>query len=127
MKIAHVALWTTNLDAQINFWQQYFATQINDKYVSSNNIGFESYFINFNDGGTIELMTKPGLCMQNPNNNMIGWAHIAIAVGGKQQVENLANIAAKNNILYAKPRLTGDGYYEAIIKDPDGNLMEIVA
>lgn len=56
MKIAHVALWTTNLDAQINFWQQYFATQINDKYVSSNNIGFESYFINFNDGGTIELM-----------------------------------------------------------------------
>ncbi|MCP5700082.1 glyoxalase/bleomycin resistance/extradiol dioxygenase family protein, partial [Klebsiella pneumoniae] len=22
---------------------------------------------------------------------------------------------------------TGDGYYEAVIKDPDGNLIEIVA
>lgn len=127
MKIAHIALWTTNLSAQVSFWQQYFGAQINEKYVSSNNVGFESYFINFNDGAAIELMTKPGLCKQNPNNNMIGWAHIAIAVGGKQQVDNLANIAAKNNILHAKPRITGDGYYEAILKDPDGNLIEIVS
>ena len=25
------------------------------------------------------------------------------------------------------PRTTGDGYYEAVIADPDGNLIEIVA
>ena len=23
------------------------------------------------------------------------------------------------------PRLTGDGYYEAVVTDPDGNLVEI--
>ncbi|RBZ54994.1 glyoxalase/bleomycin resistance/extradiol dioxygenase family protein, partial [Klebsiella pneumoniae] len=25
------------------------------------------------------------------------------------------------------PRTPGDGYYEAVIADPDGNLIEIVA
>ncbi len=28
---------------------------------------------------------------------------------------------------FARYRTTGDGYYEAVIKDPDGNLIEIVA
>ncbi|WP_244748381.1 hypothetical protein [Mesorhizobium sp. 131-3-5] len=25
----------------------------------------------------------------------------------------------------AAPRLTGDGFYEAVIEDPDGNLIEV--
>jgi lactoylglutathione lyase len=35
--------------------------------------------------------------------------------------------AAAQGILVSPPRTTGDGYYEAVIKDPDGNLIEIVA
>jgi lactoylglutathione lyase len=35
--------------------------------------------------------------------------------------------AAAAGILVSPPRTTGDGYYEAVIKDPDGNLIEIVA
>ncbi|MFO5512229.1 glyoxalase/bleomycin resistance/extradiol dioxygenase family protein, partial [Klebsiella pneumoniae] len=29
--------------------------------------------------------------------------------------------------LISPPRTTGDGYFEAVIADPDGNLIEIVA
>ena len=48
-------------------------------------------------------------------------------VGGAQQVDALAKRAETQGILVSPPRTTGDGYYEAVIKDPDGNLIEIVA
>lgn len=33
-----------------------------------------------------------------------------------------------NNIkIVSFPRMTGDGYYEASILDPDGNIIEITA
>ncbi|MDU6390501.1 MAG: glyoxalase/bleomycin resistance/extradiol dioxygenase family protein, partial [Pantoea sp.] len=35
--------------------------------------------------------------------------------------------ADASNILVSPARVTGDGYYEAIIRDPDGNLIEIVS
>lgn len=127
MKIAHVALWTQDLEAQVSFWEKYFSGQANEKYISANNPGFESYFISLCSGATIELMTKPGLVQVSADNNRTGWVHIAISVGGEQKVNQLAAQAEKDGILIGKPRLTGDGYYEAVIKDPDGNLIEIVS
>lgn len=35
--------------------------------------------------------------------------------------------AKERGILVSGPRTTGDGYYEAVIRDQDGNLIEIVA
>ena len=29
--------------------------------------------------------------------------------------------------IISEPRLTGDGYYEAVVADPDGNLVEITS
>lgn len=72
-------------------------------------------------------MTKPGLVAQTADNNHTGWVHLAITVGGAEKVNTLANRAAAQGILVSPPRTTGDGYYEAVIKDPDGNLIEIVA
>ena len=39
----------------------------------------------------------------------------------------IAQRAGAAGILSSPPRTTGDGYYEAVIADPDGNLIEIVA
>jgi len=127
MKIAHVALWTTQLDAHLYFWQSYFSASANEKYISKNNPGFESYFLTFEQGATLELMTKPGLVRATADNTTTGWAHIAISLGSHHQVDALAQRALEQGILIAKPRYTGDGYYEAIIADPDGNFIEIVA
>ncbi|HBB6728349.1 TPA: glyoxalase/bleomycin resistance/extradiol dioxygenase family protein, partial [Citrobacter freundii] len=55
------------------------------------------------------------------------WVHLAISVGGNENVDAVAMQAQKQGILVSGPRTTGDGYYEAVIKDPDGNLIEIVA
>ncbi|QIQ21188.1 VOC family protein [Zophobihabitans entericus] len=127
MKITHIALWTSDLECQVEFWKKYFSGIPNEKYISKNNPGFESYFIKLQEGPTIELMTKPDLVKVKETNNMTGWVHIAISVGSEQAVNNIATQAEKDGILVGKPRLTGDGYYEAVIEDPDGNLVEIVS
>lgn len=45
MKVAHIALWTRHLEQQARFWVEFFAGEINEKYRSKTNHGFESYFV----------------------------------------------------------------------------------
>lgn len=126
MKIAHMALWTTELEAQARFWSDFFGGTLNEKYISKNNPGFESYFVRIGDDIAIELMRKPALRALRPDNQTTGWVHLAIAVGSAEKVDALAQRAQEQGILVSAPRTTGDGYYEAVIQDPDGNLIEIV-
>lgn len=127
MKVAHVALWTADLTAQAAFWQEFFSAQVGEKYVSRNRPGFESHFVQLSEGASIELMTLPVLAEALTNKEGCGWAHVAISVGSKADVEALASKAAERGILVAQPRMTGDGFYEAIVSDPDGNLIEITS
>ncbi|CAM6347716.1 VOC family protein [Citrobacter portucalensis] len=127
MKIAHMALWTQDLEQQARFWVSFFDGKINEKYRSKTNPGFESYFVKIGEEIAIELMTKPGLIGQQSDNNRCGWVHLAISVGGNENVDAIALQTQEQGILVSGPRTTGDGYYEAVIKDPDGNLIEIVA
>ena len=127
MKIAHIALWTRQLEQQARFWVSFFDGEINEKYCSQTNPGFESFFVKIGDNIAIELMTKPGLVALTADNNHTGWAHLALSVGGAEQVDAIAQRAGAAGILISPPRTTGDGYYEAVIADPDGNLIEIVA
>ncbi len=43
MKIAHIALWTRQLEQQARFWVAFFDGEINEKYCSQTNPGFESF------------------------------------------------------------------------------------
>ncbi|WJV53010.1 VOC family protein [Pectobacteriaceae bacterium CE90] len=127
MEITHVALWTRNLDAQVLFWQQVFGGKSNARYISQNRPGFESHFITLTQGPTVELMTLPALPPAPEYPEFVGWAHIAVAVGASEDVDRLAENARQCGTLLSPPRLTGDGYYEAVIADPDGNRIELVA
>jgi lactoylglutathione lyase len=58
----------------------------------------------------------------------MGIAHFAISVGGKDKVNELTErIRNDNFIIFSEPRTTGDGYYETVVLDPEGNLLEISA
>ncbi len=127
MKIAHVALWTRHLDAQRAFWRDFFSATSNEKYVSKNRPGFASYFISLSEGPTIELMTLPELADAPANPECVGWAHIAITVGSVAIVDAMAEKAQQQDKLASPARWTGDGFYEAVIIDPDGNRIELVA
>lgn len=125
MKIAHVALWTRNIDAQLAFWQRYFSASYGEEYVSKNRPGFISRFVTLNSGAALEIMSLPELVSAR-HQEAVGWAHIAIGVGGEAQVDRLARQAEAEGILISAPRWTGDGFYEAVLADPDGNQIEIV-
>ena len=127
MKIAHVALWTRDIDAQVTFWQRYFDGVAGEQYVSRNHPGFVSRFVSLAAGPTLEIMSLPDLLSAEQASERVGWAHIALSVGEESRVDQLAQRAQQEGILQAAPRWTGDGFYEAIIRDPDGNAIEITA
>ena len=59
-------------------------------------------------------------------NAFTGYAHIAFSVGSKEMVDKLTtDLQAAGFKLLSGPRTTGDGYYESVILDPDGNSIEI--
>ncbi|MDX1286020.1 MAG: VOC family protein [Draconibacterium sp.] len=54
--------------------------------------------------------------------------HFAINVESKTKVNQLTEILRKDGYeVVGEPRTTGDGCYESIVLDPDGNRVEIVA
>lgn len=125
MKLEHIALWTSDLEAAADFWGKYFQAEIGDKYVSRNREGFSSRFITLPDSETrIELMEGPWV-IPNPG-EACGWAHVAYSVGSTEKVDQIAKQFDLDGLLVSAPRRTGDGYYEAVVRSPDGILIEIV-
>ncbi|PWV98211.1 lactoylglutathione lyase [Hoeflea marina] len=126
--LAHVAYWCVDLDRTAGFWTHWFGASAGDCYVSSNQPGFRSRFVTLASGPTIELMQRsdimPKSAGQAPG---IGLSHIALSLGSVAAVDALAEKAAQAGILAAVPRRTGDGFYEAILFDPDLNQIEITA
>jgi lactoylglutathione lyase len=58
----------------------------------------------------------------------MGLTHLAIAVGSELLVDELTQrIKDDGYQVLDGPRRTGDGYYESVIVDPDGNRIEITA
>ena len=52
--------------------------------------------------------------------------HLAISLGSKEKVDTLTERLRKNGVrIIGEPRTTGDGYYESVIADPEGNLIEL--
>lgn len=109
------------------FWCDFLGATAGDIYHSSRRQGFRSCFIRLPGGGTqIELMSGPWL-PEDEIADRPGWDHIAISVGGVADVDALAARCREAGNLAAEPRVTGDGYYEAIVRMPDGTPIEIVA
>jgi lactoylglutathione lyase len=58
----------------------------------------------------------------------MGLTHLALAVGSDADVDACAQRMQDAGIpVLDGPRRTGDGYYETVVLDPDGNRVEIVA
>jgi lactoylglutathione lyase len=128
VRVEHVAVWTRNLERLRTFYERYFGARAGTLYRSTTRTGFSSYFLAFPDGGArLELMSAPTL-EAGPGAAAVGYAHIAIAVGSRDAVESLtARLRAEGVRVVSEPRQTGDGYFESVIQDPDGNTVEITA
>ena len=127
MKIEHLAIWVKDLEKMKFFYQKYFNAKSNDLYINTSK-NFRSYFLSFESGCRLELMHKPEIPdnLNNPEKQNTGLIHFAVSVGNKEKVEELTEqIRTDNYQIVGEPRTTGDGYYESVVLDPEGNRIEI--
>lgn len=125
MKIEHIALYVNDLEATRNFFVKYFSAASNDGYCNPET-NFRSYFLSFDDGTRLELMSKPGMSDPSKGLARTGYVHIAFCVGSKEKVDELtAALQADGYEVVSGPRTTGDGYYESCILDAEQNQIEI--
>lgn len=127
MKIEHIAIWSENLEILRKFYMKYFNATSNKKYTNDVR-GFSSYFLSFDSGARIELMTNDRIKYPERRNEQIytGIAHLAFSVGSKEKVNALTSLLKKDGFeIKDGPRTTGDGYYESVVLDPEGNIIEI--
>jgi len=118
-RIEHAAAWADDLERACAFYERWFRATRGPKYSSANR-PFTSYFLSLSSGARLELMAAPG--------ERARLAHIAISVGSIGAVDGLVSEMKSAGVpLLSGPRLTGDGYYEAVVTDTEGNFVEITA
>ncbi len=143
-RIEHVAIWTEDLERLAEFYAKYFGAVAGDKYVNPTK-GFESRFLSFEGGARIEVMKSSvlDLVKYERGAQRMGLGHLAVSVGSAQKVDALTDHLKQDGFEVVKvdaltdhlkqdgfevvdgPRQTGDGYYESVVLDPDGNRVEI--
>lgn len=125
MKINHVAIWVSDIEKSREFYEKYFGGVANEKYENKLK-GFSSYFLSFESGTRLEIMQKVNITKFSESSEKIGIAHIAFSVGSKDKVNGLTERLRKDGYkIIGEPRVTGDGYYESVICDENGILIEI--
>jgi lactoylglutathione lyase len=128
-RLDHTALYTAQLDVIRRFYMQYFNAFSNEKYINSRK-AFESYFLSFEGESRLEIMQKTSVQegYAGAMTEYLGLTHLAFSVGDENEVDQLTErLRADGYTVVGEPRRTGDGYYESVVLDPDGNRVEIVA
>lgn len=124
--LTHIALWTTQLETLRDFYVRYFNGTSNEKYVNPKK-GFASYFVYFESGPALEIMQRTDVT-EPQEKEYIGLAHLAFHVRSKEEVDRqVERFRQAGYVIAGEPRTSGDGYYEGVILDPDGNRIELVA
>lgn len=126
MKIEHLAIWVDDLEQMKDWYSKSFKISAGEKYENLTK-GFSSYFLSFSSGSRIELMNRKDIVESpQPRGMVSGLAHFAISVGSKEIVNQMtAEFRTLGITIISEPRTTGDGYYESVVEDPEGNWIEI--
>ncbi len=128
MKLDHVAIWTDKLETLKDYYMKYFGGIPNEKYTNEKK-QFNSYFLTFESGTRLEIMTIPYIRDKITNLSAaqyMGITHLAFSVDTKEEVDEKAKqLLGDGHKIINGPRITGDGYYEFETLDPDFNRLEV--
>jgi lactoylglutathione lyase len=127
MQIEHVAVWTAELERLRAFYEHWFGAVAGERYERAET-GFASYFLEFDGGARLELMSRPDIPVSanSAQTQFTGLVHLALALGSEEEVDRLTAALAHAGVeILDRPRRTGDGYYESAVLDPDGNRIEL--
>ncbi|MEQ9810416.1 VOC family protein [Streptococcus jiangjianxini] len=123
LSIEHIGLWCQDLETMRAFYETYFKAKSSEKYYNPKS-GFSSYFLTFTSGARLELCHRADI--KKGDKDTFGLTHLAFSLGSKDAVDDFAyGVQAQGFPIINGPRTTGDGYYEAVILDPEGNQLEL--
>ncbi len=129
MRIEHVALWVADIDRVCAFYEQFFGARVGPLYENPSK-GFSSRFLSFDSGARIEVMRTTSLVPvpHAPGSQRMGLTHFALQLDSAAAVDRVTgDIRAAGHAVLDGPRRTGDGYYESVVLDPEGNRVELAA
>lgn len=127
MKLSHIALYVSDLERMKDFYTHFFNATANAKYHNLGT-GLQTYFLTFAGETRLEIMSRPELVVQQKQQFLSGYSHIAFQLGSKEKVDALTNVLREAGFaVLSGPRTTGDGYYESVVLDPEGNFIELTA
>lgn len=125
MGIEHIALYVRDLEGARRFFETYFCARSGSGYHNPRT-DFRSYFLEFDDGSRLEIMTRPALSEPAAPGNSYGYAHIAFRLGSRDAVERLTQRLREDGYpTLSSPRVTGDGYFESCVQGFEGNILEL--
>lgn len=125
MLIEHIAMYVDDLEGARVFFETYFKATSNDKYHNTKT-NFQSYFLTFDSGARLEIMTRPEHKLEEKSLYRTGYVHVAFSLGTKESVDALTKeLNAAGYEIISGPRTTGDGYYESAMIGFEGNMIEL--
>ena len=132
MKIEHVAIWAKDIDKVCAFYRKYFDGVVHPVYHNPAK-QFTSRFVTFESGARLEVMHRPDIdadvgTVTSPMFHVehCGLTHLSFSVASKEEVDRLTQKMSDDGIqIVGQPRTTGDGYYESVVLDPEGNRVEV--
>ncbi|HVY24860.1 MAG TPA: VOC family protein [Steroidobacteraceae bacterium] len=129
IRIEHIAMWVNDIDRICEFYSRYFGAGIGKRYENPAK-GFASRFLTFASGARMEVMSTTMLSPvpHEAGAQRMGLTHLALSLSSQQAVDDkTAQLKAEGVTVLDGPRRTGDGYYESVVLDPEGNRIELMA
>ena len=129
MRIDHIAIWTFNLEGLRHFYMRYFDAYCSELYLNHSK-NYRSYFLSFGGDCRLELMEMPSIpkSKNDPQKQFTGLVHFSVKVGSRLKVSEITQRLGEDGFrVLAQPHSTGEGFYESVILDPDGNRIKLRA
>lgn len=122
MRISNVGLMVKDLEGARKFFEDYFGATVHAEYSEDN--GYKSYIMKFDENPKIELMSKPEVIDAVKDKNNAGFIHICIKVDSKEKFEEiLAKVKAADYEILYEPATVGGQEFRAITFED--NIIEV--
>lgn len=123
MSINHIAIWAQDIELLKDFYCRWFNAIAGSRYHNPKR-GMIAYFLSFPDGGAmLEIINESDIIDLDISKKIRG---SAISLGSKKAVDECTDFMRSGGVtILGNPRTTGDGLYESVVADPEGNIVEL--